>query len=194
MCLWHHPSHHHHHPPFSFHSLDDLGDNIDSQRNSVTIYLGLKRRYLLLKQDQMSQEQQLTLGPGIRHVLLIVRDHLVTSLNSFGLWRDYPERPTFDPDSSLTLEDLATPRHNSHLSIPPMPDDPPHSPSIRAGSARPTYWPFPNPTIHGVMKWLNNGKTVKSEAEMTHFVRDVILSPEFEAADLIGFDAHRENQ
>ena len=75
-----------------------------------------------------------------------------------------------------------------------MPDDgPPNSPSIRAGSARPTYWPFPNPTIHGVMKWLNNGKTVKSEAEMTHFVRDVILSPEFEAVDLIGFDAHREN-
>ena len=63
MCLWHHPSHHHHHhPPSSLHSLGNLGDNIDSQRNSVTIYLGLKRRYLLLKQDQMSQEEQLSLA------------------------------------------------------------------------------------------------------------------------------------
>jgi len=131
---------------------------------------------------------------GVRRVLLIVRDHLVTALNSFGLWRDYPERPTFDPDSSLTLEDLATPRHNSHTSIPPMPDDPPNSLSSGGGSPRPTYWPFPNLTVHGVMKWLNNGKTVKSEAEVTSFVRDIILSPEFEAADLIGFDAHRENQ
>jgi hypothetical protein len=129
---------------------------------------------------------------GIRRVTLIVRDHLVTALNAFGLWRDYPERPTFDPDSSLTLEDLATPRDKSHPSTPLISNDSAFSVSV--AGARPAYWPFPNPTIHGVLKWLNNGKTVKSEAEMTHFVHDVILSPEFKATDLIGFDAHRENQ
>ncbi len=123
----------------------------------------------------------------ITRVILIVRNRLVTALNSFGLWRDYPERPSFDPDSNLTLEDLATPCHKSHLSG--ISNDP--SDSV---SARPAYWPYPNPTIHGVMKWLNNGKTVKSEAEITHFVQDVVLVPEFQKADLIGFDAHRENQ
>jgi len=35
---------------------------------------------------------------------------------------------------------------------------------------------------------------VKSKADTTHFVYNVILSPEFEAADLIGFDAHYKNQ
>ena len=44
------------------------------------------------------------------------------------------------------------------------------------------------------MKWLNNGKTVKLEAEITHFVHDVILAPEFQKADLIDFDAHHKNQ
>ena len=128
---------------------------------------------------------------GIRRVILIVRDHLVTALNSFGLWRDYPERPTFDPDSSLTLEDLAAPHQKPHLSIPPLTNDPFND---CATGVRDSYWPFPNPTIHGVMKWLNNGKTVKSEGEVTQFVHDVILSPEFETADLIDFDAHWENK
>jgi hypothetical protein len=40
----------------------------------------------------------------ITRVILIVRNRLVTALNSFGLWRDYPERPSFDPDSNLTLD------------------------------------------------------------------------------------------
>ena len=44
------------------------------------------------------------------------------------------------------------------------------------------------------MQWLNNGQTMKSEAETTKFVHNVILSPTFNADDLAGFDAHRENQ
>jgi hypothetical protein len=59
---------------------------------------------------------------------------------------------------------------------------------------RSLYWPFPNPTIHAIMSWLNNGKTAKSESETTNFVQNVILTPTFNPNDLIGFDAHRENQ
>ena len=125
----------------------------------------------------------------IRRVVLIVRDRLVTALNSFGLLRDYPERPSFDPDSSLTLEDLATSLRNSHPSTSTLSSNDPSS-----AAARPSYWPFSNTTTYHVMKWLNNGKTAKSEAEMTHLVHDVILSPDFNTADLTGFDAHRENQ
>jgi len=124
----------------------------------------------------------------VRRVLLIVRDRLVTTLNSFGMWRDYPERPTIDPDSLLTVEDLA----NSHGLAPA-------SSSLDVLDAfpdgnRPSYWPFTNATIYSVMKWLNNGKTVKSESETTDFVHNVILTPTFNAEDLVGFSAHKENQ
>ncbi|KAF9053252.1 hypothetical protein BJ165DRAFT_1339511 [Panaeolus papilionaceus] len=44
------------------------------------------------------------------------------------------------------------------------------------------------------MKWLNNGNTTKSEAEVTKLVHDVMLSPTFEPHHLLGFDAHQENR
>jgi hypothetical protein len=44
------------------------------------------------------------------------------------------------------------------------------------------------------MQWLNNGQTAKSEGETTKLIQNVILSQNFDSADLVGFDAHRENQ
>jgi hypothetical protein len=44
------------------------------------------------------------------------------------------------------------------------------------------------------MAWLNNGKVAKSEAEATAFVETVIHASDFNKDDLIGFNAHRENQ
>jgi hypothetical protein len=121
-------------------------------------------------------------GP-VRRVILIVRDRLTTVTNSFGIWRDYPRRPSADPDSVLTLEDLS----NSNTPNTTPPDSHPSEP-------RSSYWPFANATIHTVMQWMNNGQTMKSEAETTKFVHNVILAPSFDPADLTGFDAHRENQ
>ena len=37
------------------------------------------------------------------------------------------------------------------------------------------------------MSWLNNGKTTKSEAEVTNFIHDAILSGDFNKDDLVGF-------
>jgi hypothetical protein len=70
----------------------------------------------------------------------------------------------------------------------------PESDPLSSSEARPSYWPFQNPTVHGVMQWLNNGQTAKSEGETTKLIHNVILSQNFNAADLVGFDAHRENQ
>lgn len=108
-------------------------------------------------------------------------------MNSFGIWRDYPERPSVDPDAFLTLEDLS----NFRPGNVPLHDMPPATHSSESCSS---HWPFLNGTIHAVMQWLNNGQTAKSEAETTKFVQDVILSPTFDPSDLSGFDAHRENQ
>ena len=123
----------------------------------------------------------------VRRVILIVRDRLTTVINSFGVWRDYPRRPSADPDSVLTLEDLSNSHHNRNTSNTTPPDSHP-------SESHSSYWPFSNATVHTVMQWMNNGQTMKSEAETTKFVHNVILSPTFNADDLAGFDAHRENQ
>ncbi len=123
----------------------------------------------------------------IPRVILVVRDRLVTAADKFGIWRDYPRRPTRDPDASLSLDDLAADPTQTDLPsrsviIPEPPD-----------SANQSYWPFANVTIHRMMQWLNNGSTSKSEAQINELVNDVILTPEFSQDHLAGFDAHKEN-
>jgi hypothetical protein len=137
-----------------------------------------------------SQPEAGVAGP-VRRVLLIVRDRLVTTANSFGVWREYPRRPTVDPDGSLSLEELS----NSHL-VPSNSSEtsPGDLPMSLPESERPFHWPCQNATIWRVMAWLNNGKTVKSEAEATAFVETVIHASDFNKDELIGFNAHRENQ
>jgi hypothetical protein len=125
-----------------------------------------------------SQPESGPAGP-VRRVLLIVRDRLVTAANSFGVWREYPRRPSIDPDGSLSLEELSNshrvPSNSSEQSPagppPPSPDSP--------DSERPFYWPCQNATIWRVMAWLNNGKTAKSEAEATSFVETVVHASDF---------------
>src|SRR5882757_9015040 len=80
----------------------------------------------------------------ICRVLLVVRDRLVTAANSFGIWRDYPRRPTADPDAFLLLGDLSNSHH--HQSDPSF-FQPPQLPV----SDRPFYWPFQNPSIWRIM-------------------------------------------
>ena len=127
----------------------------------------------------------------VRRVLLVVRDRLVTAANSFGVWRDYPRRPTIDPDGTLSLEELS----NSHQIASNLPEpSAANSPIAPQESEHPFYWPCPNATIWRVMAWLNNGKIAKSEAEATTFVESVIHASDFNKDDLIGFSAHRENQ
>jgi hypothetical protein len=127
----------------------------------------------------------------VRRVLLIVRDRLVTAANSFGIWRDYPRRPTADPDTFLSLEDLSN--AHDHAMDPNPPSKLPNQ-STPPDLDRPIYWPFANPTIWRVMSWLNNGRTAKSEAEVTDFIHNAVLSENFNKDDLVDFNAHRENQ
>jgi Plavaka transposase len=128
----------------------------------------------------------------VRRVLLIVRDRLVTAANSFGIWRDYPRRPTADPDAFLSLKDLSN-AHGCSMNPNPLPNLSNQS-APPVDSDRPFHWPFSNPTIWRVMSWLNNGKTAKSEAEVTDFIHNAVLSRDFNKDDLKGFNAHRENQ
>ncbi len=120
---------------------------------------------------------------GIQRAVHVARDSLVTVADSFGMWRDYPRRPTRDPDESLSLHDLAENPIQTNLPAVPSLPHPPDQP----------YWPFANATIHRVMQWLNNGNTNKSEPQLDELVHKVILAPDFAPDHLAGFDAHREN-
>lgn len=120
----------------------------------------------------------------VRQVILIVCDRLVTAKNLFAIWRDYPERPSADPDSHITLEELSNLYHG-HLQSQAL---------FESKTQHPSHWPFLNGTVHGVMQWLNNRQMAKSEAETTKLIHNVILSPNFNPDDLVGFDAHCENQ
>ncbi|KAF9492668.1 hypothetical protein BDN71DRAFT_1509246 [Pleurotus eryngii] len=46
-------------------------------------------------------------APQLPCILLIVRDQLATMVNTFGMWREYLHRPSFDPDQAVAQEDLA---------------------------------------------------------------------------------------
>jgi hypothetical protein len=73
----------------------------------------------------------------IRRVILIIHDCLVTVMNSFGIWHDYPERPSADPDALLTLQDLSNSHHHHSLASQDL-----HSESGSHSYKPPSYWPF----------------------------------------------------
>ncbi|KAJ3555093.1 hypothetical protein NP233_g12286 [Leucocoprinus birnbaumii] len=138
-------------------------------------------------QDRHPSESSLP----IRRVTLIVWDYVRTLANQFGLWREYPCRPTFDPDTCIGLDHLS----NSH-DIPSTNYVPDHGSSTQgdSGSTQPSFWPFPNKSIQLLMGWLNNGKTSKSESEANILVQECLLHPEFRIEDMKGFNANRENR
>ncbi|KAF8890440.1 hypothetical protein BD779DRAFT_1438607 [Infundibulicybe gibba] len=57
-------------------------------------------------------------------------------------------------------------------------------------------WPFKNMTIFRLMTWASHsaGNGHVTESALTSLARDVVCMPDFRADDLVGFDAHRENQ
>ncbi|KAJ3804430.1 hypothetical protein F5876DRAFT_83171 [Lentinula aff. lateritia] len=120
----------------------------------------------------------------IQHVFLIVRDTLKTHLNPFCLFRLYKDRPSYDPDAFVSLDDLLK---QTRTSIPLQPQ-----PSSSGSKSNPV-WPFNNMSTYRIMQWLNTGSSLKSEGEATRLVEEVLMAPDFNVEDLKGFKAHREN-
>jgi hypothetical protein len=103
-----------------------------------------------------------------------------------------PSVPDAKPVRRVLLIDLSN-AHGCSMNPNPLPNLSNQS-APPVDSDRPFHWPFSNPTIWRVMSWLNNGKTAKSEAEVTDFIHNAVLSRDFNKDDLKGFNAHRENQ
>ena len=118
--------------------------------------------------------------PLLPRVFLIVQDGLKTVLGSFGLWRDYAHRPSYDPDSIVPDNNLAKPVPNRTSDHPrPSHPEPP--------------WPYQNMSIYCFMTWLNTGSKSKSEGEVQRLVDEVLQAQDFNPLDLHGLNIRREN-
>jgi Plavaka transposase len=119
--------------------------------------------------------------PIIPRVILHVRDLMRTGLNRFGLLREYPHRPSYDPDSSVPPEELADYAH-------PEPILPKHNNQL------PPPWPFKNMSTYLILEWMGTGSTQKSVGEVDRLVKEVIRHEEFNVEDLAGFSVRRGNK
>ncbi|KAJ3571321.1 hypothetical protein NP233_g3834 [Leucocoprinus birnbaumii] len=141
--------------------------------------------------DENQMQTPVNATETVRRVTLVVWEYVRTTINRFGLWQEYPQRSSFDPDTTLSLDELS----NTHCALPqqvPPTSELQYQPAPEPD--KPSYWPFPNKSIQLFMSWLNNGNTTKSESEADKLIRRCILSPDFNPQDMVGFSAHRENR
>ncbi|KAJ3886660.1 hypothetical protein GG344DRAFT_81499 [Lentinula edodes] len=116
-------------------------------------------------------------------VILIVRDQLKTQLNRFGLWREYPDRPSYDPDGEVGIADLSNlPIRDEHEDDDESSEDPHDSNDSPL-----------NPTQTLLTGWQNNGNSTKSNTEIDGLVR-IIQRPDFQVDELKGYNAQSANE
>ncbi|KAH8802375.1 hypothetical protein DL96DRAFT_1718712 [Flagelloscypha sp. PMI_526] len=123
--------------------------------------------------------------PTIQRVTLFLRDRLTTSTNRFGLWQSYLYRPSYDPDTLLSFEELSNrfPVPEISTSQEPNDDSTPSEPSL--------YSSFSSTLL---MDWLNNGITSKSGSEIDKLVSEVLLHTDFNVEELQGFKVAKEER
>jgi hypothetical protein len=110
-----------------------------------------------------------------------MRDSMRTVQNRFGLAREYPHHPSYDPDCSIPEDELS----NHHIA---------HPTKINRGESHPPPWPFRNMSIYLLMEWMITGGNQKSIAEVDRLAKDVLGSKEFQLDDIAGFSARNENK
>ncbi|KAK7688183.1 hypothetical protein QCA50_008553 [Cerrena zonata] len=153
-------------------------------------------RYLDLPPEPLHAEEQRDVPEEphlLPRVILIVRDTYSTIANRFGLWRLYPRRPSYDPDSLIDSEDLSDIQQPSENANVPVQDSN-HSDPLNPQNPNPPYWPFANFSVSLLMGWMTNGNTEKSAGEVDNLVSKVLQHPRFRLAELIGFRAGRESR
>lgn len=116
-------------------------------------------------------------------VILHVFDSFRTSVNQFGIGREYRHRPTHDPDLFVSADQLSNFRPDLN-----------HEPSNTeaTSSPKPPPWPWRNMSIWRLMTWMMTGSNRVSEAKVTRLVKEVLSAEDFSIQDLDGFNAHTE--
>lgn len=118
---------------------------------------------------------------ALPRVSLIVRNRFRTTENSFGLWKEYLYRPSYDPDAFISADDL----YNPHPSTFVPNDD---------GKSSQDSFLYSNKSVKLLLDWQNTGSSAKSNQEIDQLVHAVLFHPEFQLDELRSFNATRENQ
>lgn len=113
-------------------------------------------------------------------------DAIVTEPNTFGLWRQYPHRPSIDPDSVVSVIPAATAisgdsAQSNCASL---------SHALQQFDPLPSLLPQLRPTVLRLLEWFQ-GSTTKSTADLDMLVNHVIMAEDFDREDLKDFSASR---
>ncbi|KAG1883849.1 hypothetical protein F4604DRAFT_1981657 [Suillus subluteus] len=115
-------------------------------------------------------------------VILHVFGSFRTSLNQFGIGREYRHRPTHDPDAFVSADQLSN--FYPNLSF--------NTELEATSSSKAPPWPWRNMSVWRLMTWMLSGSNQSSEAQVTRLVREVISAEDFKVDDVKGFNAHTE--
>ena len=104
--------------------------------------------------------------------------------DKFGVYRVYPDgRPSYTPDDLYTISDSVGSSNISTQSwLSPSRPSLDAVTGVVAQSA-----PFANMSTLHLMSWFYSTSNTKSHAELDRLVNEVILSPNFSPAELVGF-------
>lgn len=128
--------------------------------------------------------------PEPEHPATYVRNPIITEPNNFGLYRIFKKIPSLDPDSKLSLHNVADSKTFTSESVKPS-HDPVHG--LGVDTNNPSHGPFTNFSSMKIMHWAHGSKSL-SEARLSSLVHDVIRDPRFEPNELANFDVHHENK
>lgn len=115
-------------------------------------------------------------------ISLLVRNYYQTNPNTYGLWKQYMYRPSYDPDASIMPQDLYRPHWSTFSLVDSQPE-------VNNEALR-----YKNKTVQLIMDWQNTGRSIKSNEEVMRLVHDVMLHPDFSLDELLNFSAARENR
>ncbi|KAF8581349.1 hypothetical protein K439DRAFT_1619082 [Ramaria rubella] len=130
------------------------------------------------------------LHESLPRVHLLVCDQLQTKPDRFGIFRKYFDRPSHDPDSELTLEDLAG------LSVPGATVE--HGAIAKLfqgeGSGTQPYWPFPNLLTFMLSNWFYDMPSGEHSGPDFDRLVAVVSHLTFEPGDVQGFSMSVRNK
>ncbi|KAJ7477562.1 hypothetical protein FB451DRAFT_1454392 [Mycena latifolia] len=125
---------------------------------------------------------------------------LRTSVNSFGLFRDYPLVPTYNSDEAISIDDLSDTPAASRSNTATLPsvvtpfiptEAPPEAAAAPNEPSRPETGPFRNFSVLGLMDWMWTGSATKSMDQMVGLV-DFLQSDQFKKEDIMDFNVKKE--
>ena len=118
----------------------------------------------------------------VQRVTLVIRNRFQTAPNTFGLWKEYLYQLSYDPDTFISPEDLHCPHTSTIVHHEEGTEKETEEVSV-----------YSNRISKLLMNWQNSFSNQKSNQETTCLVCSVLLHLQFQLADLVNFDASKEN-